>query len=167
MEIVARAYGHPHVALLVDRLQAEYTRIYGGPDQSPVEPAQFAPPRGDFAVGYEDGVPVAMGGWRFLGDGRAELKRMYVVDERRARGHSRSMLTWLEGSAAAAGATALVLETHQLLPAAVNLYRSCGYVDVSAFGYHADDPLSVYLGFPLPRRSPADQAPVPGRALRD
>ncbi|WP_326611922.1 GNAT family N-acetyltransferase [Streptomyces scopuliridis] len=92
-----------------------------------------------------------MGGWRLREDGRAELKRMYVVDERRGRGHSRSVLAWLEDSAAVAGA--VVLETNQRHPAAIGLYRACGYTEVPAFGYYADDPLTVYLGRPLPRRT--------------
>ncbi|MFJ9033730.1 GNAT family N-acetyltransferase [Streptomyces sp. NPDC102274] len=153
MEIVSLAYGrHPHVSRLVELLQAEYVEIYGAPDNSPTEPGQFSPPRGAFAVGYENQEPVAMGGWRFRGEGRAELKRMYVIDEQRGRGQSRAILAWLEDSAAAAGASSMVLETNQRHPAAIGLYRSCGYTDVPAFGYYADDPLTVYLGRPLQPR---------------
>ncbi|MEU2248393.1 GNAT family N-acetyltransferase [Streptomyces sp. NPDC019224] len=146
MEIHSCTYDHPHVSQLVERLQAEYTKIYGAPDESPTESGQFSPPRGAFAVGYVKGGPVAMGGWRAREDGRAELKRMYVIDEHRGRGYSRSVLEWLEESAAAAGAPTMVLETNQRHPAAIGLYRSCGYTDVPAFGYYADDPLTVYLG---------------------
>ncbi|MFE9886430.1 GNAT family N-acetyltransferase [Streptomyces scopuliridis] len=153
IEIVSRAYDHPDVSSLVERLQTEHVRIYGAPDDSPAELRQFSPPRGAFVVGYENAVPVAMGGWRFREDGRAELKRIYVVDERRGRGHSRSVLAWLEDSAAVAGAFAIVLETNQRHPAAIGLYRACGYTEVPAFGYYADDPLTVHLGRPLPRRT--------------
>ncbi|MFJ9886604.1 GNAT family N-acetyltransferase [Streptomyces sp. NPDC091287] len=146
MEIQPRPYRHPHVSQLVDRLQAEYVEIYGAPDDSPTDPGQFSPPRGSFAVGYADGVPVAMGGWRFREDGRAELKRMYVTDEHRGKGHSRTTLAWLEDSAAAAGASAMVLETNQRHPAALGLYRSCGYTETPAFGHYTDDPLTVCLG---------------------
>jgi GNAT superfamily N-acetyltransferase len=152
MEIDCRAYDHPHVSSLVEGLQAEDVQIYGAPDDSPIEPGQFSPPRGSFAVGYEHAVPIAMGGWRFREDGRAELRRMYVIDEQRGRGHSRSILAWLEASAAAAGAREIVLETNQRHPAANGLYRSCGYADIPAFGHYADDPLTVYLDRPLPRR---------------
>ncbi|MYT95874.1 MULTISPECIES: GNAT family N-acetyltransferase [unclassified Streptomyces] len=149
MEIRSCTYDHPHVSQLVERLQAEYTEIYGAPDVSPTEAGQFSPPRGAFAVGYVKRAPVAMGGWRVREDGRAELKRMYVIDEHRGRGYSRSVLAWLEESAAAAGAPTMVLETNRQHPAAIGLYRSCGYTDVPAFGYYADDPLTVYLGRPL------------------
>ncbi|MDK1473349.1 GNAT family N-acetyltransferase [Streptomyces sp. 549] len=150
MEIIRRAYDHPHVVSLVAGLQAEYVQIYGAPDDSPTEPGQFSPPDGAFAVGYESAVPVVMGGWRMRADGRAELKRMFVVDGQRGHGLSRPMLAWLEESAAAAGAPWIVLETNRRHPAAIGLYRSCGYADVPAFGYYTDDPLTVCLGRPLP-----------------
>lgn len=138
---------------MVEGLQAEYVQIYGAPDDSPTEPGQFSPPNGVFAVGCENAAPVAMGGWRFREEGRAELKRMYVIDGQRGRGHSRSILAWLEKSAATAGAPSIVPETNQRHAAAIGLYRSCGYTDVPAFGYYVDDPLTVYLGRSLPRRS--------------
>ncbi|MGI5122015.1 GNAT family N-acetyltransferase [Marinactinospora thermotolerans] len=153
MQIVPRPYDHPDVQELVGRLQAEYIRIYGSPDAGPVSPGQFSPPRGAFAVGYHGGVPVGMGGWRLREDGRAELKRLYVVDEHRGKGYARSLLAWLEESAAGAGAAEIVLETHEKQPAAVGLYRSCGYTDVPPFGHYADDPLTVSLGRALPHRS--------------
>ncbi|MER7076542.1 Acetyltransferase (GNAT) family protein [Saccharopolyspora kobensis] len=153
MHIVQRAYDHPDVTALVERLQAEYTRIYGGPDESPADAGQFSPPNGGFCVGYEGGTAVAMGGWRRRDGGRAELKRMYVPDEHRGNGHSRAILTWLENAAAADGAVEMVLETNQRHPAALALYRSAGYAEVEPFGYYADDPLTVYLGVPLPRRA--------------
>ncbi|RKT84070.1 putative acetyltransferase [Saccharopolyspora antimicrobica] len=152
MHIVQRAYDHLDVTAFVERLQAEYTRIYGAPDESPADAAQFSPPSGGFCVGYEGGTAVAMGGWRRRDGGRAELKRMYVPDEHRGNGYSRAILTWLENAAAADGAVEMVLETNQRHPAALALYRSAGYTEVEPFGYYADDPLTVYLGVPLPRR---------------
>ncbi|MFY0405378.1 GNAT family N-acetyltransferase [Solicola sp. PLA-1-18] len=146
MRIEVRAYDHPQVVALVERVQAEYTVLYGSPDEGPADGAQFVPPAGLFGVGLADGVPVAMGGWRQLDDERAEIKRMYVPDEHRGRGHARQMLHWLERTAAEAGARRLVLETGLMQPAAVAMYRSGGYTDVEAFGHYADSPLSVYLG---------------------
>ncbi|GAA4862468.1 GNAT family N-acetyltransferase [Saccharopolyspora cebuensis] len=145
-----RRFDHPDVVPLVERLQAEYVRIYGGPDDTPTDASEFAPPAGGFGVGYADGAAVAMGGWRHLGGGRAELKRMYVADEHRGRGHSRAVLRWLEADAAAGGVAELVLETNERHPAALALYRSAGYARVASFGLHVDDPRSVHLGRALP-----------------
>jgi GNAT superfamily N-acetyltransferase len=140
-----RDYLHPDVSLLIDRVQAEYGRIFGGPDATPMDPAQFGAPLGRFLVGYAAGMPVAMAGWRRRDDGRAELKRMYVADEARGRGYSRVMLAAIEESAAAAGATAVILETHERQPAALALYCSAGYTDIPQFGHYADEPLTVCL----------------------
>lgn len=150
MEIVPRAYDHPHVQALVERLQAEYVGIYGEPDVAPSDPEQFSPPRGAFALGYDAGVPVAMGGWRLRDDGRGELKRMYVVDEQRGKGRSREILAWLEASATAAGLTEMILESNEKHPAALGLYRSRGYATIPTFGYYSASPGNVCLGRALP-----------------
>ena len=53
---------------LIAEVQAEYVRRYGGPDDTPLEPGVFDPPRGAFFVGHLGDVPVAMGGWRMRPD---------------------------------------------------------------------------------------------------
>ena len=146
MQISRRSYDHPDVATLVARLQTEYVLIYGAPDDSPTNASQFEPQAGVFGLLYNGATHAAMGGWRLREDGRYELKRMYVPDEYRGRGFSRAILLWLEDSAQSAGASEVVLETNQLHPAAVGLYRSAGYTEVPAFGHYADDPMTVYLG---------------------
>ncbi|KAA1419896.1 GNAT family N-acetyltransferase [Mumia zhuanghuii] len=140
-------YDHADAVLLVAEVQAEYVRRYGSPDEGPADVDEFRGPGGRFAVGYDaDGVPVATGGWRLHADGRAEIKRMYVRESVRGLGYARRMLAWLETSARGAGVTTIILETGQLQPEAIALYRSSGYADVEPFGYYAEDPLSVYLG---------------------
>lgn len=133
--------------LLTAEVQQEYQRRYGGEgDTAPIDAAEFLAPDGYFAVAYEDGVPVAMGGWRRHGGTEAEIKRMYVREAARGRGHARVLLTHLEQHAAAAGITRFVLETGLEQPEAIALYRSAGYEDVPAFGFYRDAPLSVHLG---------------------
>jgi hypothetical protein len=41
VEIRRVAFAHPDVAGLVAEVQAEYTRLYGGPDESPLEDDVF------------------------------------------------------------------------------------------------------------------------------
>ena len=129
-------YHDPDAQLLIDEVQQEYVRRYGGPDDTPVDRDEFSPPNGHFVVLYEAGRPVAMGGWRFSEEARAvlgdpdlvvELKRMYVIPASRGRGHARTVLAHLEQTAAAAGAGRMVLETGAPQPEAVALYRSSGY----------------------------------------
>jgi ribosomal protein S18 acetylase RimI-like enzyme len=120
-----------------------------------MEDADFESPMGDFVVGYLDGVPVAMGGWRRLGKRpglpsphSAEIKRMYVAPCARGRGLSRIVLAELERSARTAGLDWLVLETGQPQTSALRLYRSSGYreVDGTPYGHYVDEPDSVHLG---------------------
>ncbi|MDP9443071.1 MAG: GNAT family N-acetyltransferase [Actinomycetota bacterium] len=147
-------YGHPDVTAMVEEVQDEYRRRYGGDgDTAPVDPSQFAAPHGWFVLGYADGQPVAMGGWRTLGpevkapgERPAEIKRMYVRPAARGRGLSRLVLTALEDSARAAGRDWLVLETGYAQPEALGLYHSSGYIDVPDFGYYAGEPGAFHLG---------------------
>ena len=156
MELIPRPYGHPDVVALTGEVQAHYRELYGGPgDESTVEEAEFEPPAGHFVVGYVDGVPVAMGGWRRLGDrpglpspNTAEIKRMYVAPSARGRGLSRIVLTELETSARAAGVDWLVLETGQPQTSAIALYRSSGYTDIDGtpYGHYVHHVDAIHLG---------------------
>lgn len=155
LEIREVGYDHPDAELLIAEVQAEYVLRYGGPDDSPVDPAQFSRPRGLFAVGYLGPVPVVMGGWRLhepndprTGWARpaAELKRMYVAAAARGAGFARAMLAFLERTATERGASWLLLETGSKQPEAIALYRSAGYTEVPPFGHYADTELSLHLG---------------------
>jgi GNAT superfamily N-acetyltransferase len=145
MRIEVLAYDHPDAGPLIDGCQYEDLVRYGQEDQTPVDPADFAAPRGLFLVGYLDDRAVACGGWRTHGPD-AELKRMYVVPEARRRGLARSILIRLEDAARDAGRHRMILETGTRQPEALALYGEAGYVEVPKFGYYADDPESVHLG---------------------
>jgi GNAT superfamily N-acetyltransferase len=154
---------------LIDALQAEYLVRYGGPDETPVDPREFAAPDGVFLVGYVDGAPVVMGGLRRHrpADGGAtdgggtdgggtdgggtvqvEIKRMYVVPEARSQGFARRILAILEERAWTLGADRIVLETGQRQPEAIALYESAGYERIDGFGHYRDAPLSVSFAKP-------------------
>jgi len=153
LEIRTVPFLHADVQRLVAEVQAEYVVRYGGPDETPMHDGVFDPPGGAFLVGYLDGEPVAMGGWRFRSDVRpwgsrraAEVKRMYVAAGARRRGYARDVLTRLEESAHAAGADVMVLETGLRQPEAIAMYVRSGYREIDGFGFYADSPLSRYFG---------------------
>jgi GNAT superfamily N-acetyltransferase len=156
VDLISRPYSHPDVVSLTDQVQAHYRELYGGPgDQSKVDATDFEPPTGHFVVGYVDEVPVAMGGWRRLGDrpglpspNTAEIKRMYVAPSARRRGLSRVVLAELETSARAAGVDWLVLETGAPQTSAVVLYRTSGYteVDGTPYGHYVGHADAIHLG---------------------
>jgi len=134
MELIPRPYGHPDVVALTTAVQAHYQQLYGGPGE---------------------GLPVAMGGWRRLGErpglpspNAAEVKRMYVAPSTRGRGLSRIVLAELEASARSAGVDWLVLETGRPQRSAIGLYRASGYTDVDGtpYGHYVGHPDAVHLG---------------------
>ena len=139
---------HPDAQSLIAAVQEEYVRRYGGQDESPIDPADFEDPLGQFFVGYLDEVPVATGAWRrssvrALGaEVTAEVKRMYVVPAAQRRGLARRMLAHLETTAAEAGIEAMVLETGIMQPEAIALYLSSGYEPIPGFGYYSYSDLS-------------------------
>ncbi|QFZ22817.1 GNAT family N-acetyltransferase [Saccharothrix syringae] len=150
MELCTLAYDHPDSAKLIAELQQVYVTRYGDGDITPVDPAQFAAPRGHFLVGYVDDVPVACGGWRAhdeaqhsLRPGDAEIKRMYVADALRGRGLARRLLAALEDEARAQGRKRMVLETGTRQPEAISLYTSSGYTRIDNFGVYRDHPDSL------------------------
>lgn len=138
---------HPDAAALVEQVQEEYVTRYGERDATALDERAFVPPYGSFFVGYVDGEPVAIGGWRrrtgmdVLGSTEVgEIKRMYVVPDAQRRGHARTMLAHLEATLAEAGAEVAVLETGMAQPEAIALYEGSGYTPIAKFGHYRDQP---------------------------
>ena len=153
IRILLVRYDDWRVQNLVAEVQQEYVERYGDRDASPMDPEEFAAPRGRFFVAMADETPVAMGGWRLrpdvheLGARRtAEIKRMYVAPAARRTGLARLMLRTLEDSARDDGCDVLVLETGLRQPEAIALYESAGYVLVTGFGHYKESPLVRYYG---------------------
>jgi GNAT superfamily N-acetyltransferase len=144
------AYTDAVVRALEAELQQEYVERYGGQDESPVDPAEFAPPGGVFVVGFADGEPVASGGFRRQADEIAEIKRMYVVEDHRGVGYARRLLAELESRAAVVGYRRIVLETGLRQPEAVALYESSGYQPIPSFGLYAKHTLTRCFAKDLP-----------------
>jgi GNAT superfamily N-acetyltransferase len=146
IEVTAVRLDEPDALKLIELVQGEYVVRYGGRDEAPIDVAEFLPPEGLFLLARLDGAAAGCGGWRNLGDGRAEIKRMFTAAEHRNRGVARSVLAELERTAAAAGIEELVLETGTVQPEAIALYESTGYHPVDGFGYYAGRPLSRSFG---------------------
>ncbi len=127
--------------------QAEISERYGVPDSEP-GPKPTASDITLFLMAYDvadDGseVPVGCGGLRTLDRSHGEIKRMYVIPERRGTGISTTILRALESEARGLGWERLVLETGEEQPDAVRFYEREGYSSIPLFGYYADSPLSL------------------------
>jgi ribosomal protein S18 acetylase RimI-like enzyme len=86
---------------------------------------------------------VAGGGFRRLGDGVAEIKRMYVRPEARSRGLAAELLRTLEGAIAELGYERARLDTGPKQPHAQRLYRAAGYVEIAPYN---DNPFACFWG---------------------
>jgi GNAT superfamily N-acetyltransferase len=153
LRLVPATFEDRDAQALVAEVQAEYTLLYGGPDEAPLEEGEFDAPGGRFVLGYEGEVAVAMGGWRTRSDVHpwgaqrvAEVKRMYVAPAARRRGYARAVLRHLESTARAAGMEALVLETGTAQPEAMAMYTASGYEPIENFGWYAWSALSRCFG---------------------
>ena len=146
LELREERYDAESATRLIAEVQAEYVVRYGGPDEAVVDPDEFAPPHGRFLVGYLDGEPVAMGGWRLISPGLGEIKRMFIAERVRRRGLSRVVLQAVEDSARAAGVQRLALITGIKQPEAMELYRTSGYETIPGFGHYAGYPDARFFG---------------------
>jgi GNAT superfamily N-acetyltransferase len=146
LKIEQVAYDSELAQQMVDEIQLDLTARYGGPDETPVDPAAFRSPHGAFLLGYADGELIGCAGLRRRSDQVVELKRMYVRLAHRRRGHAKRLLTAVEDRAREMGYRQLVLETGLEQPEAIALYESAGYTAVPPFGYYQDEPNSRSYG---------------------
>ncbi|SBT46082.1 GNAT family N-acetyltransferase [Micromonospora auratinigra] len=146
MLIEARPVTDPEVAVLVTAQQRELRAADGGLD------GQVTVTHDDirYLVVVDAGRVIACGGIQALSADTGELKRMYVRPAHRGRGVARQLLAALEELAFRQGHTTLCLETGSYLPAAIGLYRSCGYRPIPVYGEYVDNPYSVCFAKRLP-----------------
>jgi GNAT superfamily N-acetyltransferase len=114
-----------------ERLREEY-----GVDEPPTDPgeqrsklAEYRPPAGVQLVVDCGGEVAGVGALRWLADAVAEVKRMYVPDRWRGAHLGSAILDRLIDQAAAAGATAVRLDTVRFMTDAQRLYRSRGFAN--------------------------------------
>lgn len=158
------AYDDPDSVRFVEAVQAFYVERYGATDATPVDPAEFASPRGLFLIGALPGTgPVCCGGWRrhsassiaapdadVLRPGDAEIKRMWVDPAHRRRGLAGAVLDELERTARDAGCTRTVLETGTRQPEARAFYEIRGYERIPNFGVYRAERDSVCYARSVP-----------------
>lgn len=139
MRIEAAGWDDADVRRLTGDQQTEIRARYGGKDE-PGRPPSATDVSVVLLARDDDGAPLGCGALRSLGDGAAEVKRMYVVPAARGRGVGRTVLAGLEAAARERGWTTLRLETGPLQPEAVALYTAAGYRPIGAFGAYGRDP---------------------------
>lgn len=143
VELIAVDPAHPDARYCLGEYVAELNRrSERGFDPSvgaTALPHEVRPPAGAFFVAYRDGEPIGCGAVKHHADAPAEIKRMWIAPAARGLGLGRRLLEHLEACALAAGARVAHIETSGVLPEALNLYRSAGWVEVPAFN---DEPFA-------------------------
>lgn len=153
LTVAACRLDDPDVLEMIEEVQQEYVRRYGGPDDTPLFVGEFVPPAGVMFVARLGDRAVGMGGWRAHdtdGDGilagDAEIKRMYVRPTAQRRGIARRVLGEIEQSAVRAGRRRLILETGIAQPEALALYASSGFDSmIPKFGHYRREASSVCM----------------------
>lgn len=138
VRLAPAAWDDADVRRLTAAQQAELRARYEG-GQEPGTPPSAADVAVVLVARDAGGEAVGCGALRPLGDGVAEIKRMYVVPAARGRGLSKLVLAGLEAAARDRGWTTLRLETGPRQPEAIALYEGAGYRPIAAFGPYADD----------------------------
>ena len=135
-------YDSVDAQVLIEELQCESAERYGGPDETPVDPGEFAHPNGAFFVARNEVDLVGCVGIRRRSDADAELKRMFIRRPFRGRGWSSELLALVEDEARSMGFTRMMLETGLPQPEAIGLYVSSGYESIPGFGHYRDEPMN-------------------------
>jgi GNAT superfamily N-acetyltransferase len=127
-------------------MRAELNDVYASDrrlDNPPLRPAELRAPGGAYVVGYQGALAVAGGGLRCLGDGVAEIKRMYVRPAARSRGLAGVLLSTLEDAARDLGYEWARLDTGPEQPHAQRLYRTAGYEEIAPYN---ENPFACFWG---------------------
>jgi len=94
-------------------------------------------------VAYKNGQVLGTGALRAVSEGAMEIKRMYVLPEKRRQGIAGSILKELENWARQLGYTICMLETGKNQPEAIALYGKHQYMPIPNFGRYAGSENSV------------------------
>jgi len=102
-------------------------------------------------VVYDEDIPVGCGAMKEFENDAMEIKRMYVLPEKRNKGIATLILRELEIWAAELSYLRCVLETGRKQPEAISLYTKNGYKIIPNYGQYAGIDNSVCFEKPVNR----------------
>ena len=145
------APSHPDFVILVTQLDIHLAELYGKEEeffakQNQIDSIKHA------VVCYQDKIPVGCGGIKTYSDILMEIKRMYVVPDRRGRGIATSILKALENLAKELNYTTTILETLKVKEGVIKMYSKNGYVIIPNYGQYAGIESSVCMSKELGNR---------------
>lgn len=130
----------PEAVALLDELSARLAAITGNSGRSSFDAADVRVPGALFVLACNvEGKAVGCGAFRPMGEGVAEVKRMYA----QVAGAGLAILMHLEAAAREYGYHRLRLETRLVNQRAVAFYEKHGYARIPNFGKYAGRPEAV------------------------
>lgn len=106
----------------------------------------YSPPTGCIILLYHENTPAGCVALKPIAEGVCEMKRLYVKPQFRSHSYGKKLVKELIRFAFEAGFQTMKLDTLTTLTSAIQLYRSLGFVETSAYVYN---PLSNVLYFEL------------------
>ena len=97
-------------------------------------------------VAYTGTLAVGCGAIKQFTSDTVEIKRMFVLPEKRGQGIAQSVLQELELWAGELGFEKCILETGKRQPDAIALYKKSGYHQIANYGQYAGVEYSVCFG---------------------
>ena len=96
-------------------------------------PGEYAPPGGDLYIARLDDAVVGTVAFRECGNGRAEMKRLYVPNAARGSGVGHLLVETVLAAARARGHHTMVLDTLPVMHSAQRMYEGLGVRDVAPY----------------------------------
>lgn len=85
-------------------------------------------------VAYDDKTPIGCGAFQIFNKHSVEIKRMFVLPEKRTKGIGQLILKDLEDWAILTGYSSCILETGKRQIEAVEFYKKCDYLKTDKYG---------------------------------
>ncbi|CDM58062.1 MULTISPECIES: GNAT family N-acetyltransferase [Rhizobium] len=133
------------VLRLLDMSDIYAQSLYPPESNHLVDVSTLEKPTVNFFVARNDSAIVGCCALVEVGDGTAEIKRMFVDPAARGLKVASKLMNALEAAAAEKKLRAVRLETGIYQPEAIALYRKYGYVEIGPFGGYLPDPLSLFM----------------------
>jgi len=142
---------HPQVAAMLDMLDRYLGALYAPEDNRILDLQALLAPEVQFFAAWLGADAVGCGAIRSMtgesasgGQRYGEIKRMFVLPERRGQRVAERLLSALERAGLESGLTLALLETGRDQAEAIRLYERCGYRRHGPFGGYPDNGLSLF-----------------------
>ena len=142
LTIVVADPAEPGVQTLFADLDASLRGLYPGAPVHGIDVEDWRQRGGVLLVAWQQRRAVACVGYLPLAQGRAEIKRLYVVPQLRGQGLAQRLLKLLLQHAASTGVHTLLAETGDQQLQAMVLFRRCGFSAIAPFGPYQHQPYS-------------------------